>query len=136
MTAAWTTRVPVAISLEYGIPECHQAYYAPACWPGQGPLVGLTIPEGDLRFLIPPKGEDEPPPAFVNRPRRNHDVKGWLRTACQMAAQSEAGLTLSCDTAAQAERAARCARRWLPGTYARVSLERVLAGRIASSALS
>jgi hypothetical protein len=74
------------------------------------------------RMVIWLDGKGEPV-AMINRSRQNRSLKGWLRTACGIAKEQQAVLTLTCDTTEQAH-AAKLAARLLPG-YRRVALERM-----------
>jgi|SRR5215831_18546983 len=51
-------------------------------------------------------------------------VKHWLRFVCEMATEQRMFVMLSCDTAEQAERAAKMVAKWLP-QHRRVALERM-----------
>jgi hypothetical protein len=118
----WTTRIDPELSRPFGVEELHSVWFIPPGWPGKGTTVGLGIPECELQVIwLDGKGE---PVAMINRPRQNRSLKGWLRTACGIAKKQQAVLSLSCDTAEQAEHAAKLAARLLPG-YRRVALERM-----------
>ena len=99
----WATLMPSEITRRYGVEEVHEVWFAPRSWrPGTGAIVvGLLIPECELQFILPPKGDDEGPPVMINRPRINRDVKGWTRFACGLAAEHKAALSFGCDIAAQ-----------------------------------
>jgi hypothetical protein len=118
----WTTRIDPELTRPFGVEEIHTVWFTPPGWPGKGPVVGLGIPECELQVIW--IGADEQPVAMVNRPRQNRNLKGWIRTACNIAEESKAVLTLTCDTPDQAGRAARLAARLLPN-YERAPVERM-----------
>jgi hypothetical protein len=62
----------------------------------------------------------------VNRPPTNRNIKLWLRTACEVAAEAQAWINLACDTAEQVEINARRVAKLLL-KYRRVALERASA---------
>jgi len=118
----WTTRVLPELTRPYGVEELHRAWFVPKGWLGKGPGVTLLIPECELQICtIRPDGV---PDLFVNRPRNNKKIKVWLRSACKMAVELNASLSFGCDTAEQAERAAKAAGKLLPH-YERSALERM-----------
>lgn len=129
MTPEWTTLLPPDT-------EFHVAYLGPRGWSGKQ-VFNLIIPVCELAFVSP---DDGPPPATlptISRPAPgDRDVKGWTLVACRLAAENRVAVSFICDTAAQAEIAVRRARRWLPATYVRIPLERVIAGRAAEVTLS
>jgi hypothetical protein len=118
----WTTRIDPELSRPFGVEEVHTVWFTPPGWPGKGAVVGLGIPECELQVVW--LDADEQPVAMVNRPQQNRRLKGWIRTACDIAKEWKAVLTLTCDTPEQAELAAKRAARLLPG-YRRVALERM-----------
>ena len=118
----WTTQMPPEYTRPYGVEEVHAVYLAPAGWPGKGPTVSLGIPECELIFCAP--GVDGELVTMVNRPKTNFSIARWLRFACDKAIEQRASIAFHCDTAEQAEQAARRATRWLPG-YRRIALERM-----------
>lgn len=118
MPHEWTTRVESALTEPHGYAELHIAFFAPPGWSGQGPVVGLLVPECELQ-MVRPGG-----PALVNRPQENKNVKSWTRTACAMAKDENAVLTVTGDTVEQIDIAARRIARWLP-KYNRIPLERM-----------
>jgi hypothetical protein len=72
-----------------------------------------------MQFVVP-----ERPIVFINRPRANRNVKCWLRYACKEATDQNVVLMVTCDTAEQAERAAKLAIKLLPD-YERAAIERI-----------
>jgi hypothetical protein len=120
----WTTRLEPEMTREYGVDQIHMIWFAPKGWQGKGPTVGLGIPECELICTKLDRNGD--PLSLVNRPRRNKNLKRWLRTACKMAIEQGAAFFLSCDTAEQASAAAKQAAKLLPD-YQRVALERMYA---------
>jgi|SRR5215831_2237843 len=76
----------------------------------------LGIPECELQYCV--LDADGEPFAMVNR------LKHWLRFVCEMAREQRMFVMLSCDTAEQAERAAKMVAKWLP-QHRRVALERM-----------
>jgi hypothetical protein len=122
MADDWTTRVLPELAAQYGMRELHTAWFLPKGWPGRGPVVGLLIPECEMQVVfLAPDGE---PVAVINRPKINRNVKSWLRHVCETAKDMGASVALACDTAEQAERAARMAGRFLPN-HERIALERM-----------
>jgi hypothetical protein len=118
----WTTRLKPELSRRYGVNEIHEVCFEPNGWPGKGPVIGLGIPECELQFCF--IGADSEPVAIVNRQRRNKGIRGWLRFVGKMATQQRLFVMLACDTAEQAERAAKMVAKWLP-LHRRVALERM-----------
>jgi hypothetical protein len=121
----WTTRVDPMFSRPYGVEEVHSVWFMPEDWhPGMGAkTVTLLIPECELQLVeVMPDGE---PICIINRPRNDHRIKRWVRDACALAAERNGCLSLGCDTAEQAEHAARRASKWLPKNYSHVALERM-----------
>jgi hypothetical protein len=122
---AWTTRFDPVITRRFGVEEIHSAVFMPDGWrPGIGAAtVTLLIPELELQTLvILPDGQ---PLVMIQRAAGNANAKRRLRDACALAADRKASLSLGCDTAQQADLAARRAARWLPASYSRVALERM-----------
>jgi hypothetical protein len=118
---AWTTRLAPELTRQYGCEEIHNACFEPPTWSKQRAVVSLGVPECEMHFCIMVNGV---PVVQVNRPTTNRNVKSWLRTACQIAAEAQAWISLSCDTAEQAEINARRIAKHLP-KYRRVALERM-----------
>ena len=117
----WTTRLPKEMNLD-GLDEAHYSCFLPKKRQGEG-IVNLLIPECELQADLPtPPGAE--PAVFINRPRVNKKVEAWLPLACEMATKQGAALLFACDTAKQAERAARMASKLLP-SHERVALERM-----------
>jgi hypothetical protein len=122
---AWTTRFDPVITRTYGVETVHGAVFMPDSWrPGIGAkTITLLIPECELQFVeVMPDGE---PFAIISRRKHDFNVKRWVRNACELAAERKACLSFGCDTAEQAEQAARRAGKWLPASYSRVALERM-----------
>jgi hypothetical protein len=122
MDAPWATRWPAGITQRFGAEELHQVLFEPDGWPGHGVSVNLVLPECQLVIAFP--AADGEPTVYVNRPQSNRNVKRW-RFACEAATKHRFLLGFCCDTAQQAEQAARRAARWLPSRR-RMSLERIL----------
>jgi hypothetical protein len=119
----WTTRVLQEETEPDGVDKAHYVCFLPKKWQGEGPVVSLLIPECELQAVLPrPPGAE--PAVFINRPRVNKKVEAWLPLACEMATKQGAALLFACDTAKQAERAARMASKLLP-SHERVALERM-----------
>jgi hypothetical protein len=118
----WTTRVLPEYTRRFGVEEVHDAWFVPKGWPGKGPAISLLVPECESQFVV--LTLDGEPLAFINRPRVNKNVKRWLRYACELATDHRACLFVSCDTADEAERAAKRAAKWLPN-HQRAALERM-----------
>jgi hypothetical protein len=122
----WTTRMPGEHTRPFGVEELHNVFFEPDGWLGKGTTVNLGIPECELIVgSVSPDGE---PFACVNRPQHNKSVKGWIRSACKLAMQQRAMLIFSCDTAEQAELAARRAAKLLP-QHKRMAMERIFEPR-------
>jgi hypothetical protein len=127
MTSEWTTRLNPDLTRPYGVEEVHNVCFEPKDWPGKGTTIALGIPECEMFYVfLTPDGEPAPP--FVNRPQRNRNVKYWLRYVCKTASEEAAFVILSCDTAEQAERAAKKAAGLLPHHH-RAALERMYEGK-------
>ena len=92
----------------------HQVMFDPDNWPGKGPCVTLLIPECEMQIAIHNPAEPDAPHILINRPKKNKDVAGWIKNASKQAAQDKAALIFACDTAEQAENAARAAVEFLP----------------------
>jgi hypothetical protein len=118
----WTTRVLPELTSQYGVEELHDVWFTPKGWPGKGPAVSLLIPECEMQVVV--LAADGQPVAVVNRPKINKKVKWWLHTVCEIAREMGASVSLACDTAEQAERAAKMAGKLLPG-HERAALERM-----------
>jgi hypothetical protein len=121
----WTTRLERALTAQYQVAELHSAWFTPKGWLGKGNTISLLIPECELQLTK--VGDDGEPLTFINRPQVNRNVKRWLRTACEMANETGASLSLLCDPNDQAERGVRMARRLLPN-HERIALERMYRG--------
>jgi hypothetical protein len=117
--APWTTRIDTRLP---NAPEVHTVCFAPVGWPGQGPTIGLGIPECELQYCR--VGLDGEPVAFVNRPQTNKNVHHWLDVVCQTASEERLFVMLHCNTPQQTKKAAKYATRKLP-QHRRVALERM-----------
>ncbi len=117
----WTTRLDPELTRQYGCEELHSVHFEPPVWSKQRTVVALGIPECELQFVTM---AGDVPIVEINRPQNNRNVKSWLRTACKVAAERQAWLNLSCDTAEQAEINARRVAKLLP-KWRRVALERM-----------
>lgn len=123
---SWTTRVLPELTRPYGVEEAHNAWFVPKGWPGKGPAVSLLIPECELQLcILDGKGE---PVLMINRPSLNKNVKAWIRSACRVAIDYHATISFGCDTAEQAERAAKMAHKLLPN-HERAAIERMYEAR-------
>jgi hypothetical protein len=120
----WTTRVLPEYTRPYGVEGSADVWFVPNGWPGKGPAVSLLVPECELQLVVLAPALDGEPLAFINRPQVNKNVKSWLRYACELATDYRACLFVACDTAEEAERAAKRATKWLPN-YQRAALERM-----------
>ena len=118
---SWTTRIPPEQTRPFGVAELHTAVFQPAGWSGQRPTISLTIPEGRLVFA---KLSTSGVPVATSFTPEDKSIKHCVRIACNAATEWQACLVLGCDTAAQAERAAKLAARLLP-KHERVALERM-----------
>src|SRR5262249_20906135 len=118
----WTTRIAPELTRSYGVEELHNVAFEPRGWPGHGTTISLSIPECELQYVFLAANGD--PVAMINRPQNNKSQKHWLRYACRVATEERAYLFLSCDTAEQAEQAAKAAGRRLPHHH-RAALERL-----------
>jgi hypothetical protein len=116
----WNTRVPNE-ELEPNN-KTHYALFLPKKWQGEGLFVNLLLPECELQADRPtPPGAE--PEVFINRPPPEvQKVENWLPLACKIATKQAAALFFTCDTAEQAEQAARMASLLLPD-HERVELE-------------
>jgi hypothetical protein len=118
----WTTRTLPELTRRYGVEELHTVCFAPKDWMGKGTTVSLGIPECELACVVLDScGE---PVTTINRPKVNRNVRSWTRMACTLAVEQQAFVMFQCDTAEQAEIAARRAIRLLPN-YRRAALERM-----------
>ena len=120
----WTTRILPEYTRPYGVEEVHNVWFVPNGWPGKGPAVSLLVPECELQFVTPAPTLDGEPLIIVNRPQVNKNVKSWLRYACRLATTHSASLSVACDTADEAARAAKRAAKWLPN-HQRAAIERM-----------
>lgn len=118
----WTTRVTPELTKPYGIEELHHVWFTPTAGPGYGPTITLCIPECETQCVIPEPDQD--PLIFINRPRENRNVKSWLRYICKWVTVDSFCVIFACDTAEQAEAAARLATKLLPN-HDRAALERL-----------
>ena len=118
----WTTRLRPELTRPFDVEEMHSVWFIPKGWPGNGAVASLLIPECEMHFCM--LGPDGAPVTFVNRPKANKKVKCWVRTVCELANERGAAVSFSCDTAEQAERAARMAVKLLPN-HQRAALERM-----------
>jgi hypothetical protein len=69
-------------------------------------------------------GADGEPIAYVNRPPENKNIRHWMNYVCGVATEHRLLVMLNCDTAEQAEAAAKRAFRKLP-RHRRMALERI-----------
>ena len=120
-TPSWETRLPPEQTRPFGVEELHTVWFLPIGWSGQGPTISLTIPECHLQYA---KLSSSGVPMVASYYPEDKNIKRCLRITCNAAAEKKACLILGCDTAAQAERAAKMAARLLP-KHERVALERI-----------
>jgi hypothetical protein len=114
----WTTLIDPALTRGFG--AAHGAWFLPRkCPPPPRNTIAFLIPECELQFNVP--GVET---TLVNRPRENKNVRTWLKHACHEASDQNAVLIVVCDTADQAERAAKMASKLLP-KHERAALERI-----------
>jgi len=118
----WTTRLRPELTRPFDVEEMHNVWFIPKEWPGKGAVASLLIPECELHLCMP--GPDGAPVTFVNRPKANKKVESWVRAVCELANERGAAVSFSCDTAEQAEMAARMAAKLLPN-HQRAALERM-----------
>jgi hypothetical protein len=115
----WTTQLDPEVTASYGISAVHGAWFIPR---GKCPLprnvVTILIPECETQHIFPNVC------TLVNRPQVNRNVKRWLKHACREASDRNAVLIVACDSAEQAQSAARMASRFLP-KHQRAALERI-----------
>jgi hypothetical protein len=120
MTEQWTTRLDPEVTRLYGLGEAHSLWFVPQNCPAPPRnVIAFLIPECEMQFVVPAR-----PTVFINRPRANRNVKCWLRYACEEATYQNAVLIVTCDTAEQAERAAKLAIKLLPD-HERAAIERI-----------
>jgi hypothetical protein len=116
----WTTLLDPALTQRHGFGETHSAWFLPRkCPAAPRNVIAFLIPECEMQFVVP--GVDI---VFVNRPQENRNVKHWLKYACREASDQGAILIVTCDSAEQAERAARLASKLLP-KHERAAIERI-----------
>ncbi len=118
----WTTRVDPVRTRPFGVEELHNVYFEPDGWPGKGDVVALLIPECELHVTW--VAADGVPVPIVFRPGKDRSVGYWIRQVCKNATADRAFVIFSCDTAEQAQRAAKRAAKLLPN-HRRMSLERM-----------
>jgi hypothetical protein len=124
----WTTRLNPELERElgqrYGYTQpIHNAWFEPPTWSNHRAVVSLGIPECELQFVS--LADDGTPIVCINRrPLSDRNVKKWICTACKIAAEQKAWISLGCDTAEQAKIAAKRIAKLLP-QYHRVALERM-----------
>jgi hypothetical protein len=100
----------------------HTVFFVPPGWKGKGNSISMGIPECELHCAL--RKSDGTISVMVNQPQHNFNVDRWMRSACDMAIDYGAAIAFHCNTASQAIRAAKKAKRWLHG-YERVALERL-----------
>jgi len=120
----WTTRVLKEMPQPHGLDKAHYACFLPKKWPGEGLVVSLRIPEGEMHADLPrPPGAE--PAVFITTPTAKHQkLEDSLGLPCMIATRRGAALYFACNTAKQAERAAEMASKLLPN-HERVALERM-----------
>jgi hypothetical protein len=117
---AWTTRLDPFLTAKYGVAELHSVAFEPLQWNADHVVAVLGLPECEL--CIATRGDD--PLVVINRPSANPNIKYWTKYACALATDKMAFLSFTCDTAEQAEQAAKRAVKLLP-RHQRIALERV-----------
>jgi hypothetical protein len=115
----WTTKVPTESSARRR-KEFHLAMFEPERWRDDRAQVSLDIPVWKLTLCWVVDGI--PRVAYV--PTNTTSFRTAVRRACKEAIERQALLWFSCDTARQANLAARLAARWLPN-HRRQALERM-----------
>jgi hypothetical protein len=129
MREQWTTLLDPEITAPYGFIG-HAAWFAPRKWPPpERNVITLLIPECETQFKFPENNGA----ILINRPQANKNVKYWLRSACKDARSRNAVVIFACDTAEQAERAAKMAAKLLPN-HERTALERIYEEKTRSGA--
>ena len=116
----WTTRVP-APTRPYGVEEVHSVVFEPIKPHPQRMCMAILLPECELQVVQNVGGV--PVVSMINRPP-TRNTRTWLRFACEEAAENGAWLHIGCDSAKDAERAAKRAGRLLPA-HKRVAIERL-----------
>jgi hypothetical protein len=118
----WTTRLPPERTRTCGVEELHCAWLLPRGFPGKGPVVSLSIPECELKFMPGVDIAGVPVLWMFDRPRRT--VAHSIKDACRLAVEASACLFILADTAEQLEPAVRLATKRLPH-HERAALERM-----------
>jgi hypothetical protein len=118
----WTTRLPPERTRLYGVEELHCAWLLPRGFPGKGPVVSLSIPECEMKYMpdIEIAGVQVLWMFGRPRPRVAHSIKD----ACKVATEANACLFILADSAEQLEPAVRLATKRLPH-HQRAALERM-----------
>ena len=78
---AWTTRLPPERTRAYGVEELHAAWLLPRGFPGKGPVVSVSLPEGEMKFSIEIAGMQVL--WLLGRPRPS--VARSIKDACRLA---------------------------------------------------
>ncbi len=118
----WTTLLDPALGHRYNYDkEVHEVCFLPLSENILGQCVGLLIPECELQYVITAGGE---PVAMINRPKKNKNVRLWIRAACEHATTADCSIMFGCDTREQADMAAKVAAKHLPN-HRRMPLERM-----------
>jgi hypothetical protein len=115
----WTTKVPTEYSARPR-KELHLAMFEPERWPDDRAQVSLDIPVWKLTLCWVVDGI----PQVAHVPTNTKNLRTAVHRACKEAIAKQALLWFSCDTARQANLAARLAARWLPN-HRRQALERM-----------
>ena len=119
---AWTTRLPPERTRTYGVEELHCAWLLPRGFPGKGPVVSLSLPECQLKFMPGIEIAGVPVLWVFDPPRPSFALS--IKDACRLATEENACLFIIADTAAQLEPAVRLAAKRLPH-HQRAALERM-----------
>ena len=117
----WTTRLPPERTRRFGVEELHVAWLLPRGFPGRGPVVCLTLPECELKFV---SGEQIGNAVIVYTFDRRHNVAHAIKDACRIARDENACLFITADALDQLEPAVRLAAKRLPH-HTRAALERI-----------
>ena len=118
----WTTRLPPERTRTCGVEELHCAWLLPPGFPGKGPVVSLSIPECEMKYMPGIAIAGVQVLWMFDRPRRT--VAHSIKDACRVATEENACLFILADNADQLEPAVRLATKRLPH-HERAALERI-----------
>jgi len=94
--STWTTRLPPERTRLFGVEEMHVAWLLPRGYPGRGPVVCLTIPECELKFVSGVEIAGAMIVYTFDRPRPS--LARWIKDACKIASDENAVLFITADT--------------------------------------